>query len=633
MIAPMKAHTKIKLAKQHFAWTLVVSALMSWGASVAAQIALPKTAQACPGNEPQWTDFAGWWVKGGDGGDGSVGPPDNLNATPVVNCDFYMLAQRMFLWLTSPAPSDKLHIFETPIFYQVSPADPQKERKLLVNSADLNRPSSGSPSDLAKLKKASVSITQFDSQGDAVVLDSQGKVYSFVDQETSKSAAPIIHGPDGQQTEIERTDVARDRRPQDGGPLFFNGTGKRIGFEGRPDGLLRDSSDKEINFDPLFKKFFKNGQAFFLDQAGKVIATERGVGSQPVLMAQARNKLVYYTIEVNDVYAFFLTGTKTIIGQSTKPVIGGTHFPIAPAELSEVETFAETFANQKLPHPKALAVEAKFAWIEAEGLPNEDQYITTWANIPKFIKADPKHWKRDGWQPTKLALVGMHIVFGVNGHEEMIWATFEHINNAPDPVYCYLDDHNNVSTSPPSSGGKWLFSPGKSIGEKNQNVVCEEAGTANVNIQHMYLSGDDIYARRGDKIEPTNVLRINPWGVPPSDKDGDTISISLNRSVRGKLPGGDARRNYVMIGATWRYKGYAFQEGATRLANTTMETFFQTMGGGCLACHQGSSANMLGSGNGGVSHIYCATSPLPGANSSPVPAPVCRGAGLIAPGD
>jgi hypothetical protein len=130
-------HVKINISKRYLIPTLVLQALMSWGGSVGAQITLPKAAQACPGNEQQWIDFAGWWMKGT--GSGSVDPPDNLNSTPAGSCDFYVPAQRMFLWLTSPAPSDDLRLFETPIFYQVSPTDPQRERKLLVNSADLNK--------------------------------------------------------------------------------------------------------------------------------------------------------------------------------------------------------------------------------------------------------------------------------------------------------------------------------------------------------------------------------------------------------------------------------------------------------------------------------------------------------------
>ena len=35
-------------------------------------------------------------------------------------------------------------------------------------------------------------------------------------------------------------------------------------------------------------------------------------------------------------------------------------------------------------------------------------------------------------RPVRVALVGFHIAAAVNGHPEMIWATFEHVRNTPD---------------------------------------------------------------------------------------------------------------------------------------------------------------------------------------------------------
>jgi hypothetical protein len=598
---------------------LAVSAFASFDVAAVAQINLPNAVEKCPKTEGQKMDFTTWWENAR--ATGSVDPPNNLTFTSTDNCDFYMFAERMFLWLTSPAPRHDLHVFEMPIFYQVSPPDSQHNRQLLINTADLNKPNPNKPDDLTKLKKASVSITQFDNEGNAAVLDRDGKVYSFVHQETSENGAPIIRNrDDGLQSEIERTQVA-----QDGGPVFLDKFGKPIPFKGRPDGLLRDFTGKTIDFDPSFKKFFRNGQPFFLDRSGGVIETERGAASQPVLMAQARRKLVYYTIEVNDVYAYFLTGTKTVLPGSATAAITETHFPITLPELSAVETFAGT----KFPDRQVLTVEIKFAWIEAVGLRNQGDYITTWANIPKYYEKNPEHWVKEGWKPAKLALVGMHIAFSAKGHGEMVWTTFEHVNNAVNPAYCYNDDHSGETTNPPSNKGVWLFSSRNNAG-RSRRVNCKEANNNNVNIQHMYVSGDDIRALPGHRIEPSNVLRINPWGFRPSEVENNTEIISLNRSVLRELPRGDVRRNYVNIGATWRFRGNASQEGAWELANTTMETFFQRMGDvnqmtGCLGCHQGSAANMLGSRNGGVSHIYCATSPLPIAASSPVPRPGCSG--------
>ena len=77
------------------------------------------------------------------------------------------------------------------------------------------------------------------------------------------------------------------------------------------------------------------------------------------------------------------------------------------------------------------------------------------------------------------------------------------------------------------------------------------------------------------------------------------------------LVGDDVRKNYILIGATWTSRGEAPSDdedllapsnhvGTSTLANTTMETFYQSSN--CFSCHKG---NMLGTSDGrGLSHIY-----------------------------
>jgi len=606
---------RINKSKLLFLLLYAVSELVSGKGAALGQITLPGATELCPTNKQQKTDFAKWLQTVASGN--TVQPPSNLKFTNTNDCDFYMLAERMFIWLTSPVPGDNLRVFETPSFYQVSPADAQNNRQLLVNSADLNRPNPNTPSDRSKLKKASVSINQFDMGGATGIVADNDQWYSFVGQQTSASGAPIVRNrADGLQTEIERTKVA-----EDGGPRFIDKFGRSIPFAGRPDGLLRDSFGNPIDFDRSFRKFFKGEQAFFLDQSGSAIETERGAGKPLVLMAQKKLGLVYYTIEVNDVYAYFLTGTKTVLAGSTTPAIVATHLPSEEKpDLLEVERFA----RRKFADRETLGVEIKFAWIEAAGLADIGNYITTWANIPKFEKdqANPKHLKNAGWKPTKLAMVGMHIAFNVQGNAQMVWTTFEHVQNAPNPAYCYIDGTSGSKVNPPNLGGRWLFS---SVGSRQgkQNKECKKVENGSVNIAHMYTHGGDIFALPdGHKLEPSNVLRLNPWGVEPNDDGKNTAIISLNKSVHDGLTRGDVRRNYVSLGTTWMRDG--FQEGTEQLANTTMETFFQSVNvnykRGCLACHQGSPENMLGS----ISHIYCATGTLVIAGSTQVPGPGCR---------
>ena len=49
---------------------------------------------------------------------------------------------------------------------------------------------------------------------------------------------------------------------------------------------------------------------------------------------------------------------------------------------------------------------------------------------------------------SKLAMVGMHVVGrAVKGHPEMIWATFEHVDNfAPNDTFSYTNAQSQAST-------------------------------------------------------------------------------------------------------------------------------------------------------------------------------------------
>ena len=79
----------------------------------------------------------------------------------------------------------------------------------------------------------------------------------------------------------------------------------------------------------------------------------------------------------------------------------------------------------------------KSSWVVAAELPNLKTYITTMATVETYDRSNPDHWLPMGQQTVLLALVGMHVVGSTNGnpangtpngHPEMIWATFEHMD-------------------------------------------------------------------------------------------------------------------------------------------------------------------------------------------------------------
>jgi hypothetical protein len=150
-----------------------------------------------------------------------------------------------------------------------------------------------------------------------------------------------------------------------------------------------------------------------------------------------------------------------------------------------------------------------------------------------------------------------------------------------------------------------------------------EVGTFNDARMHFDKATGNILAYNGKTIGPSNVLRESPWGSWPSSdptgSQGNTQIVSINKQVHDLLAGGDARKNYTMIGTTWAAGGQppdqGNQLGATSLVNTTMETFYNNRTGkpdgvsNCFNCHTGT--NMLGDkARSGLSHIFGVLPPL-----------------------
>jgi hypothetical protein len=341
----------------------------------------------------------------------------------------------------------------------------------------------------------------------------------------------------------------------------------------------------------------RKGVAIRLGPSGTIIHPEGGQATGDVLMAQT-GSLVYYGVHVNDVYAYFLTGNKT---GGIKPPL--TTFPDNQPQLKQVTDYAKMH-GKTFPDSKALVIELKTSWIEVTKLARPETYITLTAEVPVYNKT-PKKWTPTGkTQQVKLAMVGMHVVGTVKNHPEMVWATFEHVGTAPNGNYAYLNSKNNLVTVPQNTAGSWLFCKSKSAGPFNQS--------------HMQLDpSGNIVATPGNTISPSDTLLNNPWGQGTTANNTDIIS--LNNSVVNRIPAGDVRKNYVLIGALWtngKIPGFdpanqVQQIGSLQLANATMETYFQFPTLNCFTCHSGSPGNGLGAKcGGGLSHIYGDIVPL-----------------------
>lgn len=326
--------------------------------------------------------------------------------------------------------------------------------------------------------------------------------------------------------------------------------------------------------------------------------------------------LTYYGLHANDVYASYLTSQKA--GKFANTSIA-TNFPNSADDLKLVETAA----GRSFPDRVALTMELKTSWIDARAVANPSRYLLMNAEVQTYNTANPNIWKPSGSAPGTFALVGMHIVATVNGHPEMVWATFEHVDNAPDAAYYYTNTQNVTAKASYDSSGVWTFTP---TGLPFAATVAETARIYDGKPPQTGADKGDIVNSDQSAVKPANVIRLTPWGdaansQAAADVANATDLISINASVLNPLSGlKDVRANYLQIGGVWTQKGQIpangtedYLRGSLMLANASMETFFQYPDSAsfqpknCFGCHNSSDpANGLK-----TSHIFSGLKPLP----------------------
>ncbi len=182
-------------------------------------------------------------------------------------------------------------------------------------------------------------------------------------------------------------------------------------------------------------------------------------------------------------------------------------------------------------------------------------------------------------KPDFMALVGFHLVYAAQNHPEMVWATFEHVANAPDGP---CRDGRSTCAQVPAGFRDWNYER------------CASTSCAGVNRWPFPPSPAP------KPPFPVTQAYLNwPFGTNPVLIDGnknpgstniETLRV-LNASVLSILPGSSVWRNYVQSGAVWTSGGRlpalapylangqlnpgVNQVGSTLLANVTMETFTQ----------------------------------------------------------
>ncbi len=528
------------------------------------------------------TEFNGWFASGKPTLDGLVKPAKSLD-TLEPNFDFYRWSEQMFLWVNSPLPDGSgKRLFNSPTFFDISPPSGGP------NGARTFIPHNGGPALLA------VRAAQRGAHGLPVILDAQGRI---LEVESDNPALPNklqLKSITGKLLDIEHAKLSGD-----GKLMLFDAGGNAV----KP--KLEPPASK--NAAPLLvREFMVDKTPVFVDTAGNVVNVEEGQANTEGVLVTQSNSFIYYETIVNDVFAYYLTGVKN-------NQIKSNRFPTTQPELDQVTAVAGK-SSVVFTDSDALSVEIKAAWVEASAVSNPKDYITTTAVIPTYDTTGTLKWTPTGTKTTTLALVGMHVVGSVAQHPEMIWATFEHVGNAPDEAYSYINTQGKTVSVPRDTSGTWLFCRSNSKGPFNVQRNKFDFKTGNV----------IPFAHGGvTSVGPSDVIRWRAWGASStinpnpfaSSAASNSEVILINDEVLGMLPDGDVRKNYIFKGATWTggdLPDPSPQVGTSALANTTMETYQQgsdaTAGSeaNCMDCHGGNGVSTLRE----VSHMW-QTAPLP----------------------
>lgn len=299
---------------------------------------------------------------------------------------------------------------------------------------------------------------------------------------------------------------------------------------------------------------------------GVAQAAQSGTGG---ILVDRNGRPVYYGIHVNDRFIEFLRRNNL---RSRDQIIQG---------FSGIENLLFDVG----------VVELKSAWVVVDKASPPAGYIVVTASLPRLVVnsgsvvPDPAGSTID----QTVALVGLHVAFTLGNHREMIWATFEHVDENGEPDVAPVATRNPDTNGPPvavvGSQRRWtLFPPGADPATANQALdALVQGGPA---------ASFDVVAQRflanGQPLQ-TPVYRAFP-GSKIDDSAEDEEVRELNSSVRSQ----SAAYRYRLVGAVWLDDPSTMTlnsplntglAGEDALSGTAMESFTQIEAPNCFRCH------------------------------------------------
>ncbi|WP_262692668.1 hypothetical protein [Kordiimonas aestuarii] len=278
---------------------------------------------------------------------------------------------------------------------------------------------------------------------------------------------------------------------------------------------------------------------------------------------------VYYSQYLDDTYVKFMEDNDLTNPDSARAFEATTSFPIGSLEL-------------------------KASWKIVEDGEDTDKFFTMKSSVYGLANKGGKIViDTSDIRQVTLALVGFHIGGVVKGHPEMIWATFEQVENAPNVPAGFTpstviseDDYTFYKAGTPFSGCNINYgkSPELKLDEATQKLspitqACRQYEFGNSAVNDPKLQ----------KSVETNDLNVS----------------DMNKAVMPRLAQeDDVWANYREVGAIWFRPTNALKPGMTlatdfdaegnqlligslKLSNATIETFTQVQStmNNCFRCH------------------------------------------------
>lgn len=315
------------------------------------------------------------------------------------------------------------------------------------------------------------------------------------------------------------------------------------------------------------------------DPVGKAAVVNAGARQAGLngLLVDQRGNPVFYAIHMNQAFADFVRRN----GLTTKAALQA--------------------ADENLSMGKGM-VELKSAWQIVPTGSSADNFITTQALVPALkqfgnsVDVDASAAPRQ----VTVALLAIHVVFALEGHPELIWATFEHIDDsgAGDlaPIGPFPDGSaNNAPVNPASS---ILYKGGTSAAVANGLPADTDLVGAFDPVAQSFTKGG---------IFQTSVFRLFPTSKLENVPEDDDV-VSLNGHMRDDFAKArqDKRGHYRLVGAIWLdHPETTFQLGKALanpqgvgpdddgavvvgedgLSSMAMESFTQDSFVNCFGCH------------------------------------------------